>query len=83
LLLYIGADIQDSDIPHRTKLSQLIVQQFQKEYSKMIGDIQNALGRLSWTSDIWSRINLESYLAVTVHYVARGRNRHLELRSRL
>ncbi|KAF5353589.1 hypothetical protein D9758_013794 [Tetrapyrgos nigripes] len=82
LLLFIGTDLADSDIPHRTKLSELIVQQFQKEYTEMI-NIKNSLGRLSWTSDIWSRTNLESYMAVTVHYIVRAESGHIELRSRL
>ncbi|THU82980.1 hypothetical protein K435DRAFT_619425, partial [Dendrothele bispora CBS 962.96] len=83
LLLFIGTDLKDSDIPHRTKLADRIVQHFRKEYLKMIDDIKNSLGRLSWTSDIWSRVTLESYLAVTVHYLVRGTRGRLELRSRL
>jgi len=35
-------------------------------------DLQNSLGRVSFTSDIWSRQNLESYMAVTAHYTAKS-----------
>jgi hypothetical protein len=40
LLLFIGAQLEDEDIPHRTKMSQLIATRFQIEYDKMIKEIQ-------------------------------------------
>lgn len=40
LLLYIGTELEDGDIPHRTKLSGLIVENFQREYKKMATDVQ-------------------------------------------
>ena len=41
LLLFIGSDVLvDSDIPHRTKLTGLIVENFKREYQRMIDDIQ-------------------------------------------
>jgi hypothetical protein len=39
LLLYIGTELQDSDIPHRTKLSELITSRFKVEYSRMVEEI--------------------------------------------
>jgi hypothetical protein len=90
LLLYIGAQLEDSDIPHRTKLGELITARFKLEYANMVQDIavcpclcqccvelmsfQNSLGRVSFTSDIWSRQNLESYMAITAHYMAKMPN---------
>ncbi|KIY46809.1 hypothetical protein FISHEDRAFT_13473, partial [Fistulina hepatica ATCC 64428] len=59
----------DSDIPHRTKVADLIIERFQAEYQKMIDEIKNSVGRVSFTSDIWSRQNLESYMAITAHYI--------------
>ncbi|KAJ7735047.1 hypothetical protein B0H16DRAFT_1765616 [Mycena metata] len=41
LLLFIGAQLEDRDIPHRTKLSQLISDRFQVEYKAMIREIQS------------------------------------------
>ncbi|KAJ7617524.1 hypothetical protein DFH06DRAFT_961660, partial [Mycena polygramma] len=61
--------LDDNDIPHRTKMSELISTRFQVEYQKMIHEIQNALGRVSFTQDIWSRVNLDSHLAITAHYI--------------
>jgi hypothetical protein len=39
LLLFIGTEIEDYDIPHRTKLSELITSRFKVEYNRMIEDI--------------------------------------------
>ncbi|KAF8164541.1 hypothetical protein BJ912DRAFT_830308, partial [Pholiota molesta] len=59
----------EKDLPHRSKLSELITVAFQREYKAMLLDIENALGRVSFTSDIWSRQNMESYMAITAHYL--------------
>ncbi|KAJ7803186.1 hypothetical protein B0H14DRAFT_3778595 [Mycena olivaceomarginata] len=40
LLLFIGAQLDDGDIPHRTKLSQLISTRFHAEYTAMIHEIK-------------------------------------------
>lgn len=45
--------------------------------------VQNSLGRVSFTSDIWSRQNLEGYMAITAHYAAKSAAGHLVIRSRL
>ncbi|KAJ3911120.1 hypothetical protein F5877DRAFT_27885, partial [Lentinula edodes] len=63
--------LEESDIPHRTKLSELIDKRFKSEYNKVIDEIRNSLGRLAITGDIWSRINLEGYLAITILYLHR------------
>jgi hypothetical protein len=76
----------------------LIFDAYEKEHSKLIADfkvclcsmyfslliyVQDALGRISLTSDCWSDPNLASYMAVTVHFSARDINGHLEIRNRL
>ncbi|KAJ7818483.1 hypothetical protein B0H14DRAFT_2248557, partial [Mycena olivaceomarginata] len=83
LLLFIGVQLEDEDIPHRTKMSQLITTRFQIEYDKMIQEIQASLGRISFTHNIWSRVNLDSHLAITAHYIARNADGHLVLKTRL
>jgi len=44
---------------------------------------QDALGRVSLTSDLWSDPNQRSFMAVTAHWMAKGRTNQLELRSAL
>ncbi|KAJ7244799.1 hypothetical protein B0H12DRAFT_961455, partial [Mycena haematopus] len=61
--------LDDDDIPHRTKMAQIITERFKIEYQKMIYEIQNAISRISYTDDIWTRKNLDSHLAITAHYL--------------
>lgn len=46
--------------------------------------IQAAVGRISFTADLWSDPNLRSYLAMTAHWIARDRRSNaLELKAAL
>ncbi|KAI5823081.1 hypothetical protein K523DRAFT_225338, partial [Schizophyllum commune Tattone D] len=83
LMLYLCIELKDEDIPHRTELGKLIMKRFQEEYSRLVADIENAAGRVSFTSDIWSRANMEPYMAVTAHYIVRADDGKLKLRHRL
>ncbi|KII82956.1 hypothetical protein PLICRDRAFT_120022, partial [Plicaturopsis crispa FD-325 SS-3] len=66
-------ELEDKDIPHRTKLSEMILNRFKLEYQKMTDEIKNSLGRVSFTSDMWSSQNLSGSMAVTAHYCAHAR----------
>lgn len=44
---------------------------------------QDALGRVSLTARMWSGLNQWSFMAVTAHWMAKGRADQLELRSAL
>ncbi|KAF9032318.1 hypothetical protein BDZ89DRAFT_927273, partial [Hymenopellis radicata] len=71
-LLYIGqGTLTNDELPHRTKLADLIFAAFEKEYAAMLDRIKNSIGRVSFTSDIWSAITLQSYMAITAHYIMR------------
>jgi hypothetical protein len=102
LLLYLNANLEDGQIPHRSKLMELIMEQYQFEYDNMISDIKvciyhmcrvdeelligiqdRTLGRISFTSDLWTDINQKSYMAVTAHYCALDARNHLAVESRL
>ncbi|KAF5332789.1 hypothetical protein D9611_005171 [Ephemerocybe angulata] len=83
LLLYLNATLEESDLPHRTKVAQLVTESFAREYKNMVNDISNSLGRVAFTSDIWSRNNLQSYMAITAHYLVMSPAGNLELKSRL
>ncbi|KAH9963967.1 hypothetical protein BGW80DRAFT_1126592, partial [Lactifluus volemus] len=61
--------ITDSNLPHRTKLIELIHEAYEEENMKMVELLKSSLGRISFTSDCWSDINLVSFLALTAHFV--------------
>ncbi|KAI5822966.1 hypothetical protein K523DRAFT_187389, partial [Schizophyllum commune Tattone D] len=72
-LAFLGLNnITEKDIPHRTKLTELIFERFSQKCDLMADDLRNATGRISFTLDIWSRGNLQPYMAVTAHYMARN-----------
>ncbi|KAF4618018.1 hypothetical protein D9613_012860 [Agrocybe pediades] len=50
---------------------------------KLVADLQNSEGRISFTSDLWFDINLRSFMAVTAHYLRQDEHRNLVLKSRL
>ncbi|KAF5309470.1 hypothetical protein D9619_012446 [Psilocybe cf. subviscida] len=83
LFLYACRQICDKDLPHRTRLADLISLQFKKEYSCMISEIKNSLGRVAFTSDVWSRQMMESYMAITAHFIAKSVSNILTLETRL
>ncbi|KIK74526.1 hypothetical protein PAXRUDRAFT_121453, partial [Paxillus rubicundulus Ve08.2h10] len=66
-LLFIGGDLADADIPHCTKLGELMTERYKVEYAKMLTEIQNSLGHVSFTSDMWTNQNSKSFMAVTAH----------------
>ncbi|KZT30251.1 hypothetical protein NEOLEDRAFT_1054476, partial [Neolentinus lepideus HHB14362 ss-1] len=83
LLLFLSVKLTDNDIPSCKKLGRLVVQKFTEEYNKMKQDIQQALGQVALTTDSWSDKRLQSYLAITAHYMAKDRVGRLLLQSHL
>ncbi|KAF9463607.1 hypothetical protein BDZ94DRAFT_1128067, partial [Collybia nuda] len=68
-LVYIGNDtIDDDDIPHRTKITQMIFEEHQAMRQQIMAELRKAQGHVSYTLDLWSDPNLASYMAVTAHF---------------
>ncbi|GLB45978.1 putative hAT family C-terminal dimerisation region [Lyophyllum shimeji] len=83
LLLYVGTQLDEDDLPHRTKLTQLIYERFQVEFKKLIEELKNAAGRISFTSDLWTDQNRRSYMAITAHFMSFGTNGQVTMTTRL
>ncbi|KIY61635.1 hypothetical protein CYLTODRAFT_331722, partial [Cylindrobasidium torrendii FP15055 ss-10] len=62
-------ELDDKQIPGRTKVGDLISEAYAREYQRLIDRLASSLGRIALTSDIWSRQNMEGYMAVTAHYL--------------
>lgn len=88
-MLYIGADlIDDSDLPHRTSITNLILSENEREFQNLVLDfkvctvhvnliilltkLQKSLGRISLTSDMWSDPKLDGFMGCTAHFMARN-----------
>ncbi|KAJ2928061.1 hypothetical protein H1R20_g9035, partial [Candolleomyces eurysporus] len=84
LLLFLGdGKLEDRDIPHRDKMTSMILDAHALEYQKMRKDLKNALGRISFTMDLWTDPNLTPFMAVTAHYYARKPDEGIAYRSGL
>lgn len=44
---------------------------------------KSALGRVSFTSDVWSRQTMQSYMGVTAHFIAKSASNALTMETRL
>ncbi|KAG5640289.1 hypothetical protein DXG03_009495 [Asterophora parasitica] len=83
LAKWIAVDDQlsEDDLPHCTKLTKIIINTFKREYTKMVDDIQNSLGCVALTIDIWSQMSLAAHMAITAHYIALATDGQLVLQS--
>ncbi|KAH9962525.1 hypothetical protein BGW80DRAFT_1116044, partial [Lactifluus volemus] len=64
-------NLKDSDVPHRTKVTRVMFESYHHEWKKLVTELKNSEGRISFTSDLWSDPNLRSFMAVTVHFVSK------------
>ncbi|THU81209.1 hypothetical protein K435DRAFT_571582, partial [Dendrothele bispora CBS 962.96] len=61
--------LDPDDIPHRTRFLELIFAQFEGCFKNIRDEMNRSRGRISFTSDMWSRGNLQGYMAITAHYM--------------
>ena len=80
-MLFLGnGKIEEKDLPHRTKMTSLILDEFKKERNKFAQDMRKAEGRISYTTDLSSDLNLDSFMAIMAHYMFRKKTGQLEYR---
>jgi hypothetical protein len=53
------------------------------DLSHLLALAQNAAGRISCTTDVWSDQNRRPYLAVTAHWIAKSEGSSLQLKASL
>ncbi|KAH6880313.1 hypothetical protein BKA70DRAFT_1041204, partial [Coprinopsis sp. MPI-PUGE-AT-0042] len=83
-LVFLGqGKISDEDIPHRTKMTAMILEEQVKLYEEIKADLKRAEGRISYTMDLWTDPNQMPYMAVTAHYLVRDSCGALEYRCGL
>ncbi|OJT08400.1 hypothetical protein TRAPUB_688 [Trametes pubescens] len=83
MILFDAAHLQDEDIPHRSKLRMLIQVSYNAHRAEVRIEMQGALGRISFTADLWTDPILRAFMAVTAHYIVRIEGKHLTLKARL
>ncbi|KAK0224949.1 hypothetical protein EDD85DRAFT_752286, partial [Armillaria nabsnona] len=61
--------LTDADIPHRTQIWSCIMEIWAKHLKQLSKEMQGAIGKISFTCDLWSSANLVPYMAVTAHWI--------------
>ncbi|KAF8880086.1 hypothetical protein CPB84DRAFT_1851924 [Gymnopilus junonius] len=69
LFLMLHENLRDADIPHRTALREHIMKTWEDYIASLQVDLENALGKISFTVDAWSDPNLAPFLGVTGHWI--------------
>ncbi|KAF8833833.1 hypothetical protein BDN67DRAFT_916177, partial [Paxillus ammoniavirescens] len=59
--------VTDSEIPHHTKMHELILDNFRTMFAALQAELLMVMGEISFTADIWLSESLDPYLAVTAH----------------
>ncbi|KAJ7435286.1 hypothetical protein FB451DRAFT_1418305 [Mycena latifolia] len=62
LLLLLRESLSDKDIPHQTKLTNLIIEAWMRYYHELKATLGAAIGLISFTADIWSRAKTRQVL---------------------
>ncbi|EIW74093.1 hypothetical protein CONPUDRAFT_25150, partial [Coniophora puteana RWD-64-598 SS2] len=66
--------LHKEELPARFKLTELIIEHFDAEYSNLASEIKATAGRISFTSDLWSLPTFLPFMAITAHYLFFTRN---------
>ncbi|OBZ71068.1 hypothetical protein A0H81_08990 [Grifola frondosa] len=90
IFLLLREDLQDSDIPRRSTIWNRIAEVVNDYLIDLSNDMKNSVGKISFTSDMWSDPNLTPFMAVTAHWIKAkteetpvGPRKVLELRADL
>ncbi|TFK18766.1 hypothetical protein FA15DRAFT_602712 [Coprinopsis marcescibilis] len=75
--------LSSRDVPHRSKITSMILDGYTKEYHHMRAELQSSVGWISYTTDLWTDPNLNPFMAVTAHYYIETTNGNIEYRSGL
>lgn len=81
LLQYQRPKTKETDIPHRTKLTETVCSRAVEIEAKLAQELRNAPGRISLTFDGWTSKIMTAYLAVTSHYIDEDWELHADLLS--
>ncbi|OJT08209.1 hypothetical protein TRAPUB_881 [Trametes pubescens] len=86
LLIYVSTSpwaLTDADIPRRTHMHGLLIKKYAAEIQRVREELKYALGRISFTTDLWSCRILRGFLAITIHFCRHDGEGCLVLRTRL
>jgi hypothetical protein len=83
MILSLNPHLTDKDIPHRTTIQNRIIRRYKQDRLVLKQKLKESMGRVSITSDLWSNSSMRSFMAITLHWIARTHEGELELMTAL
>ncbi|KAF9002794.1 hypothetical protein BDQ17DRAFT_1425750 [Cyathus striatus] len=78
LILYLtGDELTDEEFIHHKKLCTEILLEQKRAFDKLKIDLHKAEGCISFTTDLWSDPLLQSFMAITAHFLLKNEEGHL------
>ncbi|KIM55092.1 hypothetical protein SCLCIDRAFT_63979, partial [Scleroderma citrinum Foug A] len=59
----------DKDIPHRTTIRKRIMEIFDDHFNQLAEAMWGSLGKILFTTDVWSDPNMTPFMAVAAHWI--------------
>ncbi|KAF7334741.1 HAT family dimerization domain-containing protein [Mycena sanguinolenta] len=69
IFLMLRSELKDSDIPHRTKIRQRVMEIWDEHLDKLESEMAAAIGKISTTMDLWTDQKKRPFMAVTGHWL--------------
>ncbi|ESK85320.1 hat family dimerization domain-containing protein, partial [Moniliophthora roreri MCA 2997] len=69
LILYLRWDITKDDILRHTTMRKVIIDTFYSNMFELAKEAKKAIGKISFTCDCWTDINLYLFMAITTHWI--------------
>ncbi|KAF5333840.1 hypothetical protein D9758_017432 [Tetrapyrgos nigripes] len=69
IFLMLKKDLNDSDIRHHHEIRMRIMELWDEHLDNLTLEFEKALGKISFTSDMWTNSNMMPFLAVTAHWI--------------
>ncbi|SJL00252.1 uncharacterized protein ARMOST_03564 [Armillaria ostoyae] len=69
IFLMLREELTDDDIPRRTQIRKRVMEIWEDHLKQLSKEMQGALGKISFTCDMWSNANLVPFMAVTAHWI--------------
>lgn len=83
MILAFNPSLSTRDIPSRTTIHNYVTHRYATARDALKTQLQAALGRISFTTDLWTHSTTKSFMAVTLHWIARTPESDLELKVAL
>ncbi|KAF7986895.1 hypothetical protein HWV62_12659 [Athelia sp. TMB] len=62
-------ELRNMNIPHHTTIRARTLQVWEEHIEELSKEFEKSVGKISFTMDMWSDLNLSSFMAFTAHWI--------------